>query len=129
MKRLKLLPTLREKKRYLLIQIKSSSREKINVFLLEKLLEWLGIIDYAKAGPRSIVERIKQINQAYVHYLILQVNRVYTDQVKSFLLFFPKAECLLVSGCINKVKSKLNEKLKQERERKGKKKDLKTKKR
>ncbi len=87
----KLKPSHREKKRYLLIE---NACEKT----IEKvILDYIGILGYAKASPKTIV-RLKD-------KIILAINRSELDKVRAaFLLSGKDIKILKVSGSLKKLK-------------------------
>jgi RNase P/RNase MRP subunit POP5 len=86
-KRLKMLPSLKEKRHYLVI--KPGNKEKID----KLLLDFLGVLGYARAGPQFIESRKE--------YVILSVVRKYVKEVKSALVQ-SDFKCVGVSGTIKK---------------------------
>lgn len=97
--KLKLLPTLKERKRYLVLLIKARSEEKVKKAVDKALLEFLGIFGYAQAGP-MIMEMGKR-NAGF--YCILSVNRKHVDKVKAAFSLFG-IRCIGVSGSLRKVR-------------------------
>ncbi|MFC1686251.1 ribonuclease P protein component 2 [Nanoarchaeota archaeon] len=90
MKKLKFLPpTLRESKRYLLINAPQKKVEKA-------ILNFIGILGWSKAGPQFI--------KANSH-LILSVERKSLDDTRT-ALELAGINVLGVSGTINKLKQK-----------------------
>jgi len=107
-----LLPSLKEKKRYLVFEaIPVNSKLNIKQSLLNsvmtKIKNLLGVFESAKAGIMPI-EFNKSTNKG-----IIRVNNQYVDKVKSTLLFINEIESQQViirsvgiSGMINKAKTK-----------------------
>lgn len=86
-------PSHREKKRYLLLEGKDVDKENIE----EAILNYIGILGYAKASPKIITKDKDKI--------ILAVNRKELDKVRaSFLLSGKKIKILKVSGSLKKLK-------------------------
>jgi RNase P/RNase MRP subunit POP5 len=96
--KIKLLPSLHEKRRYLVFFIKESGN--IKSIIDEALLNWLGILGYAKAGPQLIETKRSEKGS----YFILNIEHLYIDSVKAALSF--KARCLGVSGTLKKAREK-----------------------
>ena len=97
MKKLKLLPTLKEKRHYLVLITKKNEKE------IEKaLLDFLGILNYARANP-MIVEKGKTKSK---FYFILAVTTKYVNAVKAALALTKDIRCVGVSGTIKKAKKK-----------------------
>ncbi len=89
LKRLKMLPSLKEKRHYLVI--KPGNKEKIDKILLD----FLGVFGYARAGPQFI--------EARKEYVILSIMTKYVKEVKASLAFSKSGlSCVGVSGTIKK---------------------------
>ncbi len=88
----KLLPSQREKKRYLLIETRETSKT-----LEDVILKFLGELGYAKASPLVVEKKDKNI--------VLAVNRKYVDDVVTALLLSGKdMKVKLKSGTLKKIK-------------------------
>ncbi|MEK6848847.1 MAG: hypothetical protein AABX65_04410 [Nanoarchaeota archaeon] len=86
-------PSHREKKRYLLIEGKDATKEKIE----KTILDYIGILGFAKASPQLIKKTSKG--------LILAINRKELDKVRaSFLLSGNKIQIKRVSGTLKSLK-------------------------
>lgn len=86
-------PSHREKKRYLLVEGKDSTKEKIE----KSILDYIGILGFAKASPQLIKKTSKG--------LILAINRKELDKVRaSFLLSDKKIQIKMVSGTLKSLK-------------------------
>jgi|GEM_PF-421185 len=96
-KKLKLLPTLREKRHYLVIKpTKQEINEKALREKIDKaILDFLGIYGYAKAGPLFIELR--------KNYAIVSITTKYVLLVKAALAL-ADLKCVGVSGTIKKVR-------------------------
>jgi RNase P/RNase MRP subunit POP5 len=88
--KLKLPPSLKEKKHYLAFEGEKDKVEKA-------LSEFLGILGMAKANPRII--------EAKKGHGILSFNRKYADDIRTALVF-SGIHTLGISGTINKLKQK-----------------------
>jgi len=88
--KLKLLPSLKEKKHYLAFK---GEKEKVE----EALSKFLGILGMAKANP--------QIIEAKNGKGILSFNRQHADEIKTALVF-SGIHTLGVSGTINRLRQK-----------------------
>lgn len=99
-KKIKLIPSLREKRHYLVLAVNTKDKERVKKIIDKAILQFIGQFGYAKAGP--IVVKIKQNK---VCYCILSVNRKYIDLVKTALSLM-KVKCIGVSGTIRKAESK-----------------------
>lgn len=86
-KKLKLLPSLKEKRHYLVI--KPGGKEKIDKILLD----FLGVLGYARAGPQFIESR--------ENYVIVSVVRKYVSDIKG-AISGTGFNCVGVSGTIKK---------------------------
>ena len=88
-----LIPSHREKKRYLLIKGKDLSRKNIE----ESILEFIGVLGYAEASPEFI--------KVGKNGVVLSINRKSLDKVRSsFLLSGKDLKIVKVSGSVGKVK-------------------------
>ena len=85
-------PSHRERKRYLLIKGKDTSKKNIE----EAILEFIGVLGFAEASPNFIkIDKEK---------IILAINRKSLDKVRtSFLLSRKDIKIIKVSGSVNKV--------------------------
>lgn len=97
--KLKLLPSLKEKKRYLVLLIKTSSEEKVKKAIDNALLSFLGMLGYAQTGP-LIIETGKK-NAGF--YSILSINRSCVDKAKA-AFSLAGIRCIGVSGSLRKVR-------------------------
>ena len=93
----KILPSLKEKKRYIAF-------ESINKFnkkeLDQTILRLIGEIDYAKAGYKLVITKDNKG--------IIQVTNKFLDKTKA-ALGLAKIKTLYVSGLINKAKKHLGD--------------------
>ncbi|MEK6872699.1 MAG: hypothetical protein AABW90_01650 [Nanoarchaeota archaeon] len=86
-------PSHRERKRYLLIKGKDTSKKNIE----DAILEFIGVLGFAEASP-SFIKTDKE-------KVVLSINRKSLDKVRtSFLLSGKDIKIIKVSGSINKVK-------------------------
>jgi RNase P/RNase MRP subunit POP5 len=90
MRKIKLLPSLKEKKHYLVFK---GDKDKVE----KALYEFLGVLGFAKAAP-LIVESKKG-------YGVLSFNRQYTNEIRAAFSFY-HLETLGISGTIKKAKQK-----------------------
>jgi len=107
MQKLKLLPTLKEKKRYVVYEVitEKSLDKDISLQIFEKANAFLGLFDGAKAGLQNLVyDKKKQKG-------IIRVTNNYVDKLKSVLMMITNIEgqnimikSVYVSGIINKAK-------------------------
>ena len=82
-------PSHREKKRYLLLEGDIENIDKA-------VLDYIGILGYAKASPK-IIQKDKKT-------AILAVNRKELDKVRASFLLAGKIKILKVSGTLKKLK-------------------------
>ncbi|PIU76224.1 hypothetical protein COS75_00180 [Candidatus Pacearchaeota archaeon CG06_land_8_20_14_3_00_35_12] len=104
-KKMGMLPTLREKRHYLLIKVESSGPEKeIKKEIDNSILRFLGILGYAKAGPKIIAVTSKNNNS----YIILSILTKYVDSAKASIALIKEFQCrcIGVSGTIKKLREK-----------------------
>jgi len=126
-KKLKLMPTLREKRHYLVVEVgfdivnKPSIKPKISKItknfnereiemvreMIDKaILQFIGILNYAKAGPLFIwTVKDKKNNKVY---FIISITTKYVDKAKAAITLINKKDflfrCAGVSGTIKKAK-------------------------
>ena len=92
-------PSHREKKRYLLISGKNAGRKEIE----EILLEYVGVLGYAKISPQFVGGAEKKEGKA--GKLILAINRKELDKVRaSFAISEKDVKIEKVSGSLIKLK-------------------------
>lgn len=107
---MKLRPTLKENKRYLLLvaKIKKFSRDSFEKRIEKTLIDYLGILGYGKAGPIFVETAYKN----GVAYSIVSVNNKFVVDVKASLVLSKSGlRCTYVSGTIKKLKKKLENSL------------------
>ncbi|MEM3127035.1 MAG: Rpp14/Pop5 family protein [Candidatus Woesearchaeota archaeon] len=106
-----LLPSLKERKRYLGFKVISNEKitdsEAVSREIWEKVLENMGTFEAAKAGVWVLSESYDKKDQTGV----IRVNNKYVDQLKASLMFVEKIEdkdvvikSINVSGMLNKAK-------------------------
>lgn len=83
-------PSHREKKRYLLLE--GTDEKSID----GAILDYVGILGYAKASPKIIARNRDKI--------ILAINRKELDKVRAAFLLAGKIKVLKVSGSLRKLK-------------------------
>lgn len=98
-KKLKMLPTLREKKHYLVLTIKDKTDKNLKAEINKAIIDFIGILGYAKAG----ILFIEQNKIRGKHYLILSVATKYVDSVKAALTLTSYTRCIGVSGTLKKA--------------------------
>ncbi|MEW5896780.1 MAG: Rpp14/Pop5 family protein [Nanoarchaeota archaeon] len=104
---MKLLPSLKQKKRYVVFEIISKkvfSFEEIKEEVDKALLTFLGELGVAKSSPMLIKEK-SQNNK-----FIIKVNHKYTDELKSALILIKRIKntpviicSIITSGTIKKA--------------------------
>ncbi len=102
-----LLPTLRQKKRYILFKIDAAvqfSFEEVKTEVERALLQFLGEFGVAKAAPMFIKEKYKS-NQ-----IIVKMRHTSVDEVKAALILIKKIKntpvllrSIITSGTLKKV--------------------------
>ena len=86
-------PSHREKKRYLLVECKDATKEKIE----KAILDYIGILGFAKASPQLIKKTSKG--------LILAINRKSLNEIRASLLLSGKKIAIKrVSGTLKSLK-------------------------
>ncbi len=98
-----LLPTLKEKKRYVVYAVRSEMRHglpEVRDIVERAALSFLGKLEYAKAG-------IMILNDFRNNKGIIRVNRHYVDKLKAALMLINSnmmVSCVYVSGILKKAK-------------------------
>ncbi len=100
-----LLPTLKERKHYILFEVKSKNKRdknEISDIVMKACLSFLGEFGYAKAGVTFLKETWNKTKQQGV----VAVNSKWVNHVKIALSLVKKVkiETLKTSGVINKLK-------------------------
>jgi RNase P/RNase MRP subunit POP5 len=111
---MKILPSWREGRRYLLIEIKNN-KEKAKKDIAKALLNFLGILNYARARPFFV-----SLNNSQ-NLLVLSVNRKFLSHSRAALLLCkskPRPRCIYVAGTLKKLKQRIKEREKEEKSRK-----------
>ncbi len=101
--KLKLLPSLREDKRYMALVLEKKEKEDIKKRIENAILKFLGLLGYAKAGA-IIIETGKKGDK---NYAVLSVNRSSVNDIKSALIL-KKIKCIGVSGTVKGLRRFLN---------------------
>lgn len=103
-KKLKMLPTLKEKKHYLVFIAENTDEKEVKESISNAILNYIGLLGFSKASPMFIEFKLnKEKNKGYC---IFSVNTKYVDVVKNSVLIFPKfsISCIGVSGTIKKAR-------------------------
>lgn len=110
---MKLLPTLKENKRYIVFEVLSAQRfsfPEIKEAVDSALQFFLGQLGLSKAAPMLLKEKFSQDKQRFV----VKVNHKYTDEVKSALILSKKIKntsviikSIITSGTLKKINSYL----------------------
>jgi len=105
-----LLPTLKERKRYILVKIYSKSefeKKDVKEQCTNACLQFLGELGMAKAGIQFLAETWNKKSQTG----ILRAGHIFVDEVKSSLALISKikgkkatAQAIKVSGSMDKLK-------------------------
>lgn len=111
----RLLPSLREKKRYLTFKIISESKFKVITALKEiksEIISYFGQKGMADANIQILKETYDENKQAGV----IKVGNKYVNQLKSALMFITNIEekpviikSVITSGILNKAKNRITE--------------------
>ena len=106
-KKIKLKPTLREKRHYLVIAVETErdmNEKQLKDVIKAAILEFLGILGYAKAGPLFI--ETGRFKKEHGYYVIVSVLTKYVDHVKASCALINAKDlsvrCIGVSGTIKK---------------------------
>ncbi len=108
LKKLKLLPSLREKRHYLVLIIndKKLNNKKIKEIINKAILNFIGVLGYAKAGPLFVeMGQTGKRKTDENFYVILSVTTKHVDVVRASLAL-TNVKCIGVSGTIKKAKEK-----------------------
>lgn len=110
---MKLLPSLRQKKRYVVFEImsdKKCSLSEVQEAVESSLLKFLGELGIAKASPLFLKEKWNEQKQRFV----VKVNHAFVDELKSALILNKKIKntpvlikSIITSGTLKKVSSYL----------------------
>ncbi|MEM2369097.1 MAG: Rpp14/Pop5 family protein [Candidatus Pacearchaeota archaeon] len=108
---IKLKPSMREKRHYLLIKSSKPIEEKeLKARINEAILKFIGILGYANAGPLFVKIEDEKINKLMQekNLIVLSVITKFVDHVKAALILAKtkeiQLECIRVSGTIKKLK-------------------------
>lgn len=110
---MKLLPSLRQKKRYVVFEIKSDrsfSLSEVQEAVESSLARFLGELGIAKASPLFLKEKWNEKKQCFA----VKVNHTYADELKSALILNKKIKntpvlikSVISSGTLKKASSYL----------------------
>ena len=106
-----LLPSLRQKKRYVLFEIISTDTfgsEDVSKSVLAAVRDFLGVLGVAKSGPIWVKERFKP------PFFVIRVNHMFVDELKSAVVLIKKIKnspviirSVAVSGTLAKIGERL----------------------
>jgi RNase P/RNase MRP subunit POP5 len=104
---MKLLPSLKPKKRYILFEIISNKTFQTKVVedaVLNAIKEFIGILGVAKVAPMFVKEKFKD------NKFVLKVGHKFTDEIKSALILVKEIKneqviikSVVTSGTLKKV--------------------------
>lgn len=110
---MKLKPSLKQKKRYVLFEIQASkpfSLSEVSESIGMSLLRFLGELGMAKAAPLFVKEKWDEQKQRFV----LKVNHKYVDELKTAVILNKKIKntpvlirSIVTSGTLKKISSYL----------------------
>lgn len=110
---MKLKPSLKQKKRYVLFEIQAAklfSLQEVDEAIEASLLRFLGELGMAKASPMLVKEKWSDKKQRFV----LKVNHNYVDELKSAIILNKKIKntpvlirSIVTSGTLKKISSNL----------------------
>lgn len=103
-KKLKMLPTLKEKKHYLVFLAENINEKEVKESITSAILNYIGLLGFSKASPMFIEFKVNKTKDK--SYCIFSVNTKYVDVVKNAVMIFPdfNISCIGVSGTIKKAK-------------------------
>jgi len=97
-----LLPSLKEKKRYLAFDVISDSKisnSEINKVVRKRTLAFMGELNYGKAGVKFVSDRIIKVNNKFVDHL--KSSLMLINEIDSKKVIFKTNK---VSGILRKLK-------------------------
>ena len=104
---MKLLPSLKPKKRYILFEIISDDKFQMNVVenvVMQAIKDFIGTLGIAKSAPMFVKEKFKE------NRFILKVGHKFTDEIKSALTLVKEIQnkkviikSVVTSGTLKKV--------------------------
>ena len=112
---MKLKPSLREKKRYVVVKVISDSNKKFNYKDIKEsfdkaLQDFFGILMLSKASPMLLKEKFNKENQT----LVIKISNKYVKELKAALTLIKKinnekviVKSLICSGTLKKATSYL----------------------
>ena len=95
----RLLPTLKDKKHYVVFSVDATDKKDATDKLDKAVLDYLGILGYAKSGV-FFIDFNSEKQKA-----IIAVNRKFVSDVKASLVF-ARFKCLGVSGTLKRAREK-----------------------
>ncbi len=114
---MKLQPSLKPKKRYVLFQITPEPKDKkfwkreVIDAIEEQLIKCFGIFMFAKASPMVVKETFNEETQQ----IIIKVSHLYTDELKVAIALMKEIKetpvvihSISTSGILKKLKAKMN---------------------
>jgi len=114
--KLKLKPSAREKRHYLLIEFKSKKKlnsKKKEDLINNSILDFIGTLGYSLAGPLYVnlrKEKLSKILQEK-NLAVLSVKTKFVKHIKSALLLSKektiKMSCIRVSGTLKKLRTSI----------------------
>ena len=115
---MKLQPSLKQRKRYVLFQITQDPKDKkfwkreILDAIEAQLINCFGIFLYAKASPMIVKETFNENTQQ----IIIKINHKYTDELKVAMALLKEIKetqvtihSISTSGILKKLKARMNE--------------------
>ena len=103
-KKLKMLPTLKERKHYLVFLAENTDERETKESIASAILNYIGLLGFAKASPMFIEFKLNKEKDK--SYCIFSINTKYVDVVKNAVMIFPNfsISCVGVSGTIKKAR-------------------------
>ena len=108
---MKLKPSLKQKKRYILFEIQAAntfSLPEVAEIVESSLLRFLGELGLAKASPMLVKEKWDEKRQRF----LIKVNHKYVDEIKSAVILNKKIKntpvlirSIVTSGTLKKISS------------------------
>ncbi len=110
-KKLKLLPTLREKRHYIVLTAEAKDREideaTLKDIINKAIINFIGVLGYAQAGPMFVESRVSGKTGKKI-YFIISVTTKYVDKVKAAISLIDEPNLFFrsvgVSGTIKKTR-------------------------
>ncbi|HDP73824.1 MAG TPA: hypothetical protein ENN46_02600 [Candidatus Woesearchaeota archaeon] len=103
-------PSMREKSRYVLFELRGGTWDKCKVRIIDRIREFMGISFFSLAGVKPVDNLSKE------NFFVLRVNRKHLNMLKSSAIFINDCKdspifirSIIASGTLLKIRQKLRE--------------------